>query len=333
MDLLELAEKSPNIEILNSWLVTDNKLKISRKPFVAISGGSDSDLLMHLCATLDGNGKVTYAFFDTGLEFQATKNHIAYLQEKYGVMIETARAVKPIPLCVRQHGVPFLSKQVSEFIERLQLHNYKWEDKPFDELYKEYPKCKAALRWWCNDFGEKSKFNIEYNTWLKEFMIENPPTFRISNKCCYYAKKLVAKRFIEDGGFDLNISGVRKAEGGARSSAYKNCFSPETDNAIAQYRPLFWYKQETKREFEEAYSIKHSDCYEVWGLPRTGCSGCPFGQNLENELAACEKYEPKMYRALNKVFGESYEYTRKYREFQNQKREEQKNEGVTKCTN
>lgn len=317
LKIQEVIENCPeNIEIVNSWLVTDSKLKRSQKPFVAISGGSDSDLLMHLCATLDDNKKVAYVFFDTGLEFQATKNHLKYLEKKYGVKIETAKAVKPIPLCVRQHGVPFLSKRVSGWIERLQRHNFKWEDKPFEELYKEYPKCKAALRWWCNEWGEGSRFNISYNTYLKEFMVENPPTFRISNKCCYYAKKLVAKRFIEEGSFDLNIQGVRKAEGGARATAYKNCFTPETDNAIAQYRPLFWYKQETKREFEGCYGIKHSDCYEKWGLTRTGCSGCPYGQNLETELQAVEKYEPKLYRALNKVFGQSYEYTRKYREFQ-----------------
>lgn len=321
MTIDKLVESSPNIEVLNSWLVTDNKLKGSRKPFCAISGGSDSDLLMHLCATLDESKKVVYVFFDTGLEFQATKNHIKFLEEKYGVKIETAKAVKPIPLCVRQYGVPFLSKRVSDYIERLQRHNFKWEDKPFEELYKEYPNCKVALRWWCNLWGEGSQFNILYNTYLKEFMIENPPDFRMSNKCCYYAKKLVAKRYIEQGQFDLNITGVRKAEGGARATAYKNCFTPESDKAIAQYRPLFWYKKETKQDFETCYGIKHSDCYEVWGLPRTGCSGCPYGQNLENELAAVEKYEPKLYKALNKVFGKSYEYTRKYREYQRIKRE------------
>ena len=216
MSLEELIEISPNIEILNSWLVTDNKIKRYRKPFCGISGGWDSDLLMHLCATLDKTRKVTYVFYDTGLEFQATKNHIAYLEEKYGVKIEIAKAVKPIPLCVRQHGVPFLSKRVSDYISRLQRHNFKWEDKPFDELFKEYPKCKVALKWWCNEWGENSKFNISYNTWLKEFMTANPPTFRISDKCCHYAKKLVAKRFADEGGFDLNITGVRKAEGGTR---------------------------------------------------------------------------------------------------------------------
>lgn len=325
--LIELVESSPNIEILNSWLVTDNKLKRSRKPFCAISGGSDSDLLIHLCATLDESKKVTYVFYDTGLEFQATKDHIKYLEEKYGVKIEIKKAVKPIPLCVRQYGVPFLSKRVSDYIERLQRHNFQWEDEPFDELYKKYPKCKAALRWWCDEWGDGSRFGISNNTYLKEFMIENPPDFPISNKCCHYAKKLVAKRCIEHGGFDLNIVGVRKAEGGARATAYKNCFTPESDKTIAQYRPLFWYKQETKRDFEDCYGIKHSDCYEIWGLPRTGCSGCPFGQNLEDELQAVEKYEPKLYKALNKVFGKSYEYTRKYREFQKKQKEKQSDQG------
>lgn len=81
----------------------------------------------------------------------------------------------------------------------MQTHGFKWEDKPLNELLAEYPKCRAALRWWCNDFpnnekGGPSRFNIEYNQFLKEFMIANPPKFRISNKCCKYAKKLVAER-------------------------------------------------------------------------------------------------------------------------------------------
>ena len=319
--LEQLVETAPNIEILNSWLVTENKLSRCRKALCSISGGSDSDLMLHLCATLDYESKVTYVFFDTGLEFQATKDHIRALEEKYGIEIVIRKAIKPIPLCCRQYGVPFLSKQVSEWISRLQRYDFKWEDKPFDELYQKYPKCKAALKWWCNEWGNKSKFNISYNTWLKEFMIANPPAFQISNKCCQYAKKLVAKKFKDEGQFDLSISGVRKAEGGARSSAYKTCFTPASDDTIDEYRPIFWYKQDTKTEFKSHYNIRHSDCYEVWGLPRTGCSGCPYAQDFESELEAVAKYEPKLYKALNKVFGESYEYTRKYREFQQTMRE------------
>ena len=312
----ELIETAPNIEILNSWLVTDSKLKRCRKAVCSVSGGSDSDLVVDLCATLDNDRKVTYVFFDTGLEFKATKDHLTHLEDKYGINIVVEKAVKPIPTCCRQYGVPFLSKQVSEMISRLQRYNFTWEDKPFDELYAKYPKCKAALRWWCNDWGEGSKFNISYNTWLKEFIISNPPTFKISNKCCHYAKKLVAKRFKERHGFDLSITGIRKAEGGARSSAYKNCFTPASPMTIDEYRPVFWYKEDTKSQYKQTYDIRYSDCYEIWGLPRTGCSGCPYAKDFESELQAVQLYEPKLYKALIKVFGESYEYTRRYREFQ-----------------
>ena len=86
-----------------------------------------------------------------------------------------------------------------------------------------------ALRWWCNDFqkaknGKESSFNIAYNQFLKEFMIQNPPYFKISNKCCHYAKKMTASRFKIKEKFDLNMYGVRKAEGGARRTAYKPAF-------------------------------------------------------------------------------------------------------------
>ena len=312
-----IIQKAPeNIEIVNAFLVTDNKLKRCRKAVCSVSGGSDSDIVVDIISKVDKGNKVVYVFFDTGLEYQATKRHLRELENKYGIEIRTEKAVKPIPICCREYGVPFLSKQVSEFINRLQRHNFKWEDKPFEELYKEYPKCKAALKWWCNEWGEKSKFNISYNRWLKEFLIENPPNFLISNKCCHYAKKLVAKNFKENGGFDLSITGVRKAEGGARSSAYKNCFTPASDTTIGEYRPVFWFLNDTKNLYKNHYDVKYSDCYEVWGLPRTGCSGCPYALDLESDLQAVKENEPKLYQALIKIFGKSYEYTRKYREFQ-----------------
>lgn len=321
-ELQDLIDSAPNIEILNSILVTDNKLGRSQKPFAAISGGSDSDIVLHLCAMLDKEKKMTYVFYDTGLEFSATKEHLKYLEERYGIKIHIAKAIKPIPTCCRTYGIPFLSKRVSDYISRLQRYDFKWEDKPFDELYAQYPKCKAALKWWCNDWGENSQFNISYNKWLKDFLILNPPDFPISNKCCHYAKKLVAKRFADENDFDLNITGVRKAEGGTRATAYKNCFTPATETTIDQYRPVFWYKQETKNEFKTHYGIRYSDCYEVWGLPRTGCSGCPYAKDFESELEAVATYEPKLYKALNNVFGKSYEYTRKYRAFADQKKKE-----------
>lgn len=315
--LLSFIESVPDQWVQDAIFKADINLKKHKKVVCSVSGGSDSDIMLDLLYSLDNEKKVTYIWFDTGLEYEATKRHLSELESKYGIKIKKLKAKLPIPLAVRKHGVPFLSKQVSEMISRLQRHNFKWEDKPFEKLLKEYPKCKAALRWWCNEWGENSKFNISYNTWLKEFMIANPPDFPISNKCCHFAKKAVANDFVSSDEYDLNCVGVRKAEGGARSAAYKNCYTPKNDGKIAQYRPLFWFDNNSKNTYKQCRKIQYSDCYEIWGLKGTGCAVCPFGQNFEFELECVKKYEPKLYSAVLKIFGKSYEYTRKYRKFQN----------------
>lgn len=312
----ELVSSAPNFIIQDCFINAYRHIDSHDKIMVSISGGSDSDVMLDILSKFDVDKKITYVWFNTGLEYEATKKHLTFLENKYGIKIQELKAKKPIPLTCRKYGQPFLSKQVSEYIARLQKHNFKWEDKPFEELYKEYPKCKVALRWWCNDWGEGSRFNISYNTYLKEFMVENPPTFPISNICCTYAKKGVAKDFLKENEFDLNCVGVRKAEGGSRASAYKSCYTPSSDCGRDDYRPIFWFKEEDKSLYEETFGVTHSDCYSVWGLTRTGCAACPFGRNFETELECVKKYEPKFYKAVWKIFGDSYEYTRKYREFQ-----------------
>lgn len=306
-DVLEIYE---SFEIASYKLVRDYD---PSKVMVSISGGADSDIMIDLITRL-GNGykdKVHFVFFDTGLEYEATKEHIQKLQNKYGVKIEIEKAKKPIPISCRKNGQPFISKWVSENIERLQRHNFQWEDEPLDILIEKYPRCKSALRWWCNDHAPSHC--ISQNKWLKEFMIANPPTFNISNKCCQGAKKDVAKDYKKRNEITLSMVGVRKAEGGVRASI-PSCFTPK-ENEPDEYRPLFWYTSSTKKEYETFFNVEHSRCYTEYGLKRTGCAGCPFGRDFENELRIIEKHEPKLLTAVNKIFKDSYKYTREYRDF------------------
>lgn len=307
--------------LVKAWSKINNPMY--EKIICSISGESDSDVMLDVCWRCDKDNKIDYVWFDTGLEYQATKDHLKYLEEKYGIEIKRYKAHKAIPLCCKEYGQPFLSKFVSEMIYRLQKHNFKWEDKQFEELYQEYPKCKSAIEWWCSGKGSDSKFNITRNKWLKEFMIENPPTFKISNKCCTYAKKNVAHEVIKNTKCDLNIIGVRKAEGGIRASAYKNCFN--SGKANDEYRPLFWYADKDKDVYDEHYKIEHSKCYTEYGLKRTGCCGCPYGRDFEFELDVIKEHEPKLYIGINNIFKESYDYTRKYKEFVKIKNEALKN--------
>lgn len=326
--MLDKKEIPNNYDIYKSFLVTRDKFNKYEKILCSVSGGSDSDVMVDLFCRFYKD-KVTFLFLDTGLEYQATKDHLKYLEEKYDIEIVKIRAEKPIPLTCRDYGQPFLSKQVSEFIQRLQRHNFKWEDKSYDILSKEYPKCLSALKWWCDEKGEKSMFSIKRNKWLKEFMIANPPTFKISNKCCQYAKKNPVHHFLEKNDFDLNCYGVRKAEGGVRSGVYKNCFSNNAEkNKVDEYRPIFWYKNDTKEIYEDFFDVVHSKCYTEYGLKRTGCCGCPFGRDFEGELSILAKYEPKLYKGVSNIFKDSYEYTLKYRKFVKEMNEKNNKENV-----
>lgn len=295
-------------------------------PFL-LAGGADSDIVLDLIEKVREPGKeIHYVWFNTGLEYQATKDHIKELEEKYGVTIEEHKPIKSIPLSVKEFGVPFLSKYVSEMMERLQAHDFKWENEPFDILLQRYPKCKSALKWWCNEheYTDKIKsYDIGYNKYLKEFILLNPPTFKISNACCDYAKKFVGKKVNAELNVDLNCVGVRKAEGGIRGAKYKTCFE-SSDDKWDEFRPILWYKDNDKVEYENTYNIDHSRCYTQYGLRRTGCVGCPYNRHFENELNTIQKYEPKLYTACINIFGKAYEYTRKYKEFYKEMQEKEK---------
>ena len=312
-----------NLAELEAFFKCERHLFLHRKVMVSISGGSDSDIILDLILRViaarynDYTCELHFVFFDTGIEYEASKRHLLYLEQKYNITIERRRAVTPVPNGCRKYGVPFLSKYASEMINRLQKHNFDFSqgDRPFDELLAAYPQCKGALRWWCSINGEKSAYSITRFYMLREFMIENPPDFLISCECCNGAKKNNAKKYERENNIDLNVLGLRKAEGGVRTVAIGTCFTEGVGYRIDTYRPIWWFTDKDKTAYETTHNITHSDCYTKYGLRRTGCAGCPFGSDFENELNIIQQHEPKLYKAVCAIFGKSYEYTRKYREF------------------
>ena len=328
-EVLDSLPKFKNDEILKAYIKSYkiiNDIKYN-KILCSVSGGADSDIMIDIIQRVDVQHKVEYVWFNTGLEYQATKDHLKYLENKYNIKINTKRAIKTIPLCVKEFGQPFISKFVSEAIGSLQKYGFKFEDRPYEELEKEYPKVKSYLKWWCNKYDVKEGytstiFNINHNKLLKEFLVENPPTFKISSQCCKYAKKKVVKSILENSDYELQIVGIRKAEGGVRSKSYSNCYTTDTD--VHSFRPIFWFKNEDKEYYDRIFNIKHSDCYTVYGFKRTGCVGCPYIRDLNYELSKLKQYEPLLYKASNNIFKESYEYTKLYKKYvQNDKRKKQ----------
>lgn len=282
---------------------------------VAYSGGSDSDCMMWLFRSLGYN--IPAVFYDTGLEFKATKSHLEYMREQ-GFDIEIVKPKHLIPYALKKYGYPFISKNVSEIIHRLQRNNFKFKEdgnKSFEELKRLYPHSIGSVQWWTNSY-RSDRYNIRRNKGLKEFLMENDGVpFNTSIKCCDVTKKRVMRDYSRENNIDLVITGIRRAEGGRRASKLTNCYLPAKFSPYDMYFPLFWWNNAEKARFIEENNIKLSDCYTVYGMPRTGCIGCPFGRKFDEELEMLEQYEPKLHRIASTIFKKSYDTTREYRQF------------------
>lgn len=64
--------------------------------------------------------------------------------------------------------------------------------------------------------------------------------------------------------------------------------------------------------FIKTYNIKICDIYkEPYNFPRTGCKGCPFAINIQNELDILEKYFPNERKQCEIIWEPVYnEYRR-----------------------
>lgn len=325
--------------------------RLSQHPnaICSYSGGADSDIMIDLIEqtrALFELPPVKYVFFNTGLEMQATKDHVKATAEKYGVEIETIRPKISIVQASRKYGIPFVSKIMSYGLEEWQkkklplsiADEYELaEDKITKraELKARYPKCESLINFLCccNAKGEPRpniQLVINSSKYMRDFIGEFPPDFKISARCCDFCKKQPAHNVQKD--YDMIITGERRDEGGMRSVPKKKeatqngntmCFSQNSDG---QYRlkPLYYVSDSDKAWYKEHYNIRYSDAYEVYGLTRTGCCGCPISYKAVEDLEKIRPYEPNVVKAAWAIFGKSYEYRIKYNEYKKERMNREK---------
>lgn len=192
----EILRAAPENELIrNTIKKADLLLNSYKNPVCSVSGGSDSDVMLDLLERVRGNRKVTYVFFDTGIEYRATLRHLDDLEAKYGIEIVRRKAKKPVPVGCREFGVPFLSKEISNKISRLQAKDFEWENAPLADLLEKYDKCQNGIKWWADEHGERSNFSIKRNAGLKEFMLTAPQSSEFPKNVAMVPRKTVQKSF------------------------------------------------------------------------------------------------------------------------------------------
>lgn len=320
------------------------RLREHPKAICSYSGGADSDILIDLIERtrlVFDLPPVKYVFFNTGLEMKAIKDHVKATAEKYGVEINEARPKVNIVNATRRYGVPFVSKIMSAGLEGWQKKNIplsiaeeyeKADDKEAKrkELKERYPGCETTINFLCccNSAGEPRpdiQLVINSSKYMRDFIGEHPPDFQISAQCCDYCKKQVAHSVQKD--YEMIITGERRDEGGMRSVPRKDntalCF---TEMSSGQYRlrPLYYVSDTDKAWYKEYYDIRYSDAYEVYGLTRTGCCGCPISYKAVDDLELIRPYEPNVVKAAWNIFGKSYEYRKKYNDYKESRMQQEK---------
>ncbi len=312
------------------------------KAICSYSGGSDSDILIDLIerarSLIPSIPQPKYVFFNTGLEMKATKDHVKATAEKYGVEIEECRPKIGIVQAARKYGIPFVSKIMSAGLSEWQKkgvpltigNEYEQaEDKAAkrQELRERYPKCESVINFLCccNSAGEPRpniQLVINSSKYMRDFIGECPPDFQISAKCCDCCKKQVAHQVQKD--YDMIITGERRAEGGMRSVPRGADFFDNPNNTMCFYeasygqfrfRPLYYVSDQDKAWYKDYYGIRYSDAYEIYGLTRTGCCGCPISHKAVEDLEKIRPYEPNVVKAAWNIFGKSYEYREKYNQY------------------
>ena len=131
------------------------------------------------------------------------------------------------------------------------------------------------------------------------------------------------------------ITGERRDEGGMRSVPRGEnfngtmCFS-ETASGQFRFKPLYYVSDKDKAWYKDYYGVRYSDAYEVYGLTRTGCCGCPISYKAVDDLEMIRPYEPNVVKSAWNIFGKSYEYRAKYNEYKQMRKEAEKSGGQTR---
>lgn len=104
------------------------------------------------------------------------------------------------------------------------------------------------------------------------------------------------------------ITAIMAAEGGRREQGKCKVFS----NGHFTFNPLIKTDPEWEQWFIDKYNIQLCKLYyEPYNFKRTGCKGCPFALNLQEQLETMEKYLPNERKQCEIIWKPVYDEYRR----------------------
>lgn len=270
----------------------EGRYRLSENGYLSFSGGKDSTVLHHLLdMALPGN-EIPRVYIDTGIEYADIRAFVMGLAAKDPRFV-IVRPAKPIKKVLETYGYPFKSKEHSLRVDQFNkgananyikkyLSGYEKDGKPSTFVC---PKCLLY------QFEERGKYNY-------------------SNLCCQKLKKEPAHAWEKANGKKIAITGMRSEEGGNRKRL--GCVISDGKGGIKRFHPLIKVTEPFEDWFIERERIELCRLYlPPFNFKRTGCKGCPFSLDLQEQITIMEKYLPAERKQCEAIWKPVYDEYRR----------------------
>lgn len=264
----------------NEFLLQDRIAKIKsinetynleNNAYISLSGGKDSTILSHLVDMAIPKNKIPRLFLNTGIEYKDIYIFVKNWAES-DKRIEIVNSMVNIKDMLERVGYPFKSKEHSSKLA----------------LYQKNAMNSKAVTDYLKLTGNKpEKFCCPDRL---KYQFTNNFKIKISSLCCNELKKKIAHFWENENNKTIKITGMRKEEGGARNNL--NCIVTSGKDLKA-FHPLAVVTETFEDWFVNEYNIQLCRLYyPPFNFKRTGCKGCPYNPNLQEQLMLMENLLP-----------------------------------------
>ena len=248
---------------------TNEMHDLEHNGYISFSGGKDNVVLHYLFDLALPNNNIPRVFVNTGIEYDLIVDYVKRLAEKDKRIIIINSGVN-IRKMLEEKGYPFKSKEHSLRVEQFNkgsnrkfIAKYLWKTS-----YRGKYLCPKALLY---QFAEMGRYHY-------------------SNKCCFELKKKPFHRWQKENNRAITITGMKREEGGNRR-AIKGCVLIDTKGKVVKFHPLLVVSHDFEDWFIKQNNIKLCDLYyPPYNFKRTGCKGCPFALDLQEQLEVMDLY-------------------------------------------
>ncbi len=254
--------------------------------YISFSGGKDSTVLHHLVdMALPGN-HIPRVFIDTGIEYNAIREFVkdlASTDERFQII----KPSQPIKALLERNGYPFKSKEHS-----LKVGMYQKGSRAKNIIaYKDGNGRFSCPKMLLYQFGEDFKL-------------------KLSSECCLNLKKKPVHKWEKANNRNIAIIGIRMEEGGQRKN-HKGCIIVK-GGKLTRFKPLNPVSDAFEDWFIAKYQIKLCKLYyPPYNFKRTGCKGCPFSLDLQEQLTTMYLYMPAEREQCEIIWKPVYEEYRR----------------------